>query len=103
MDATVKSSDSGKIILMLTIGFFTGIFVSTLEVGASTLFLDKFDEQAYLPKAIIISGLLGITFTYLFAYLQIRTDFATLSAIFYSPDHNTDYGHSPWSNIWSRS
>jgi CRP-like cAMP-binding protein len=82
MKVKEKTAESGRIVLMLTIGFFTGIFVATLDVGASTLFLDRFDEQAYLPKAIVTSGLLGIVFTYLFAYLQTKVKFTSLSVFF---------------------
>jgi hypothetical protein len=63
MKALKNQSESGRIFLVLVIGFFIGIFNATLDVGASTLFLDRFEEQAYLPKAIVASGILGVIFT----------------------------------------
>ncbi len=80
MKTSENTAQSGRIALMLTIGFFTGIFIATLDVGASTLFLDTFEEQTYLPKAIIVSGILGVAFTYLFAFLQNKVQFQTLAA-----------------------
>lgn len=82
MEALINKSESGRIFLVLVIGFFIGIFNATLDVGASTLFLGRFEEQTYLPKAIVASGILGVIFTYFFAYLQNKMSFSTLSASF---------------------
>src|SRR5687768_16801420 len=82
MKTIEQSSESGRIFLVLTIGFFIGIFNATLDVGASTLFLNRFEEQSYLPKAIVASGVLGMVFTYVFAYLQNRLPFQMVAGAF---------------------
>jgi hypothetical protein len=82
MKAPHQAPDSQRIYLVLLVGFFIGIFIATLDVGASTIFLNRFDEQAYLPKAMLASGILGVILTYLFAYLQNRLPFLVISAAF---------------------
>lgn len=73
-------SEWGRISLLLTMGFFTGIFVATYDVGASTLFLDfhKKDEEVALAQAFIASGILGVITTYIFGYFQRRVKYQTL-------------------------
>lgn len=82
MKTLENPSQFGRIFLVLAIGFFIGIFNASLDVGASTLFLNRFEEQSYLPKAIVASGLLGIIFTYFFAYFQNRLPFQNVAGSF---------------------
>ena len=69
-----KLEEWQRIALLLTMGFFTGIFVATYDVGASALFLDyhKADEEIALAQAFIVSGVLGILLTIIISQLQKR-------------------------------
>lgn len=75
-----ERSEWERISLLLTMGFFTGIFVATYDVGASTLFLDfhKEDEESAVAQAFLASGILGIITTYVFGYYQKRIKYQQL-------------------------
>lgn len=75
-----EQSEWARISLLLTMGFFTGIFVATYDVGASTLFLDfhKNDEESALAQAFLASGVLGIITTYIFGYFQKKVKYQVL-------------------------
>ncbi|UII30537.1 hypothetical protein LVD17_19790 [Fulvivirga ulvae] len=75
----VEENDAAKIFLLLGMGFFIGIFLATLDVGASTLFLNNFDEKEELPLAILLSGILGIVTTAIYNYFQGRVPFQKLA------------------------
>lgn len=75
----IEETDSAKIFLLLGMGFFIGIFLATLDVGASTLFLNNFDEKEELPLAILLSGILGIITTAIYNYFQSRVPFQKLA------------------------
>ena len=65
-----RENESSAIIWLLSVGFLTGIFIATFDVGAITLFLKYFDEKKDIPRAFILSGILGVTITYIFGQLQ---------------------------------
>ncbi len=65
-----KAEEGDAIISLLSVGFLTGIFIATFDVGAITLFLQHFDEKKDVPRAFILSGILGVAITYLFNKLQ---------------------------------
>ncbi|MGF1636717.1 MAG: hypothetical protein ACFCUU_06545 [Cyclobacteriaceae bacterium] len=75
----LKNSESTAAFSLLAMGFFMGIFLATLGVGASTLFLNTFDETTDLPFAILISGVFGILVTAIFNFLQSRFSFKALT------------------------
>ena len=82
----VEEAEASRVFLLLGMGFFMGIFLATLDVGASSLFLTNIDEadlEKQLPLAIITSGLLGILFTYIYNFFQGRISFGflTISAL----------------------
>ena len=66
----VKEDEEAQVILMLSMGFFMGIFVATYQVTAESLFLNQLGNQ--LDKAFLVSGILGIGSTALFSVLQNR-------------------------------
>ena len=78
----IQESEAPKVLLLLGMGFFMGIFLATLDVGASALFLNNLEGdqlEVQLPFAIITAGILGIFFTYIYNALQGRISFATLA------------------------
>lgn len=78
----IQESEAAKVFLLLGMGFFMGIFLATLDVGASSLFLNNLEGdqlETQLPLAIITAGILGIIFTFLYNALQGRIKFASLA------------------------
>ncbi|MEQ9118500.1 hypothetical protein [Fulvivirga sp.] len=77
----VNEDESTQVFALLAMGFFMGIFLATLDVGAAALFLNNLDEQQVeeqLPLAILVSGILGIVFTALYNFFQNRISFKAL-------------------------
>jgi AAA family ATP:ADP antiporter len=72
-----KSLEQRQIALMLTTGFFMGVFIATYQVTADSLFLNRLGDQ--LNKAFLIAGALGIISTATFSFFQNWIKFTTLS------------------------
>ncbi|NME72178.1 hypothetical protein [Flammeovirga aprica] len=64
------SSEWPRIAALLTLGFFTGIFMASYSVAINTLFISKFGNEEDFPLALVTQGVLGIIFTILFSKLQ---------------------------------
>jgi hypothetical protein len=75
----VEPEESGPVFLLLAISFMLGLFLATVTVGSQTLFLTHFSETKDLPKALVISGLLGLTATAIYNFLQGRIPFTYLA------------------------
>jgi AAA family ATP:ADP antiporter len=73
----VKPEERLQVLLMLGAGFFMGIFIATYQVTAESLFLNRLSGQ--LNKAFLVSGVLGIASTFLFASVQNRVKFTNLT------------------------
>ena len=66
--------------LLLFQSIFLGFFLGAFDVGANTLFLNSFNQDM-IPKAIVISGIIGIILTSLYSYFQKRVSFSTLAVM----------------------
>ena len=64
----IRSQEQKQIALMLTTGFFMGVFIATYQVTADSLFLNRLGEQ--LNKAFLVAGALGIATTALFSFFH---------------------------------
>src|SRR5829696_8105620 len=73
----VKQEERLQVLLMLGAGFFMGIFIATYQVTAESLFLNRLSGQ--LNKAFLVSGILGIASTFVFATVQNRVKFTNLT------------------------
>ncbi len=73
----IKSQEQKQIWLMLTTGFFMGVFIATYQVTADSLFLNRLGDQ--LNKAFLMAGALGIISTGLFSFFQNWIKFTTLA------------------------
>ncbi|MEQ9413650.1 MAG: hypothetical protein RIF39_07455, partial [Cyclobacteriaceae bacterium] len=73
----VKPEEQQQVVLMLSTGFFMGIFIATYTVTAESLFLNQLADQ--LDQAFLASGVFGIVSTLLFSTLQNRIKFSTLT------------------------
>ncbi|MGK7389456.1 MAG: Npt1/Npt2 family nucleotide transporter [Candidatus Cyclobacteriaceae bacterium M2_1C_046] len=74
----IQASEASRVFLLLLMGFFIGIFLATLDVGATTIFLQNFSETEDLPLAILLSGIFGLLSTTIYNYFQNKVKFATL-------------------------
>lgn len=75
----IKSEEQKQIWLMLTTGFFMGVFIATYQVTADSLFLNRLGSQ--LNKAFLIAGAFGILSTALFSFFQNWIKFTTLALV----------------------
>jgi hypothetical protein len=73
----IKSQEQKQILLMLTTGFFMGVFIATYQVTADSLFLNRMGDQ--LNKAFLMAGAFGILSTALFSFFQNWIKFTTLA------------------------
>ncbi len=76
----VERAEQRPAALLLGLGFTMGIFVAVMEVIPFTLFLTEFSEKQ-IPLSFIASGIIGISISYLFSFLQRRVSFQTVVAI----------------------
>lgn len=73
----VRPEEKVQVVLMLSTGFFMGIFIATYTVTAESLFLNQIGDQ--LDRAFLVSGIFGIVSTFIFSALQNRIKFSTLT------------------------
>ncbi|MEL7001684.1 MAG: hypothetical protein AAFN93_03005 [Bacteroidota bacterium] len=76
---SIKPNEADRVFLLLGMGFFMGLFLATLDVGAVSLFLNNFDEKADLPLAFLLSGIFGIITTAIYNFFQSRISFSSLA------------------------
>ncbi|MFC2125466.1 hypothetical protein ACFLU5_11710, partial [Bacteroidota bacterium] len=78
----VEPQEGGRVILLMIMGFFMGIFLATFTVASETLFLGMFDEQKDLPLAFLMSGGVGLVVTFIYNFFLTRVRFSNLIIIF---------------------
>ncbi len=75
----VKTLEQRQVVLMLTTGFFMGVFIATYQITADSIFLNRLG--IYLDKAFLAAGILGIVTTFIFSSLQNVIRFSVLTQI----------------------
>jgi len=76
---SIRTLEQRQVTLMLTTGFFMGVFVATYQITADSIFLNRLGN--YLDKAFLVAGSLGILSTALFSFIQSKIRFSTLTQI----------------------
>jgi len=76
----IEAGELKPVLLLLSFSFFLGICVVTYDIGSSTMFLEVYDQKR-ISEAFLISGLLGVFSTLIFAYFQKRIPFSVLARI----------------------
>jgi AAA family ATP:ADP antiporter len=71
----IEREESASVFLFLSQSVFLGLFYGALDVAAYSLFLDVY-PSTMLPKAYIISGVIGIILTSLYTTLQSKFNFS---------------------------
>ncbi|MFZ1808546.1 MAG: hypothetical protein WAU36_15040 [Cyclobacteriaceae bacterium] len=75
----VEPEESGRVFLLLAISFCMGLFLATVTVASQTLFLNLYNEETDLPKALMFSGLFSIAATGIYNFFQGRVRFSSLA------------------------
>ena len=76
----LEKNEGLSVFLFLTQSVFLGIFYGAFDVGAHALFLNVY-PASMIPKAYVISGIVGIIITSLYARIQKRIPFSKLAII----------------------
>jgi AAA family ATP:ADP antiporter len=71
----IEKEESANVLLFLSQSVFLGLFYGALDVAAYSLFLDVY-PSTMLPKAYIVSGIIGIILTSLYTTLQSKFNFS---------------------------
>jgi len=73
----IERRESGMVSLLVFQSFFIGIFTLSLEISATTLFMEEYGKEL-LGSAYLFSGLIGMVLTGIFSFLQSRIRYSTL-------------------------
>ena len=76
----LEKGELKPVLILLAISFFLGICIITYDVGSSTMFLEVYQKNR-ISEGFLVSGLLGICTTLIFAYFQKRIPFSVLATI----------------------
>jgi len=80
----IEKNEQSSVFVLILQSVFIGFFAGSLDVGAQSLFLSVYDASL-IPKAFVISGIVGIIITSVYTRLQSRmrfSNFALLNFIF---------------------
>lgn len=70
----------GRVSLLLIMSFFMGVFIATMSVASQALFLQHFFKDADdLPRALLVSGAVGLAVTVIYNFFQNRVPFGVLA------------------------
>lgn len=76
----IEEKEKTSVFLFLIQSVFLGIFYGAFDVGAHALFLNIY-PASMIPKAYVVSGLVGIILTSIYARIQSRYKFSFLGLI----------------------
>lgn len=74
----IEADEVAPVMLLIIQSVFIGIFYGAFDIGAHTLFLKTYPEDM-IPKAYIVSGVVGIFLTSIFSRYQSRIKFSQLA------------------------
>jgi len=74
----IEEKEKSSVLIFLFQSVFLGIFYGAFDVGAHALFLNVY-PASMIPKAYVISGIVGIILTTIYARLQSRYSFSRLA------------------------
>ena len=78
---SLQEGEGSRVTSLLTMGFLMGLFLATITVASSALFLANFEEEESLPKAFLLSGVIGLLATITYNMLQNRMPFSMLGGL----------------------
>jgi AAA family ATP:ADP antiporter len=71
----IEKNEQSIVFILILQSVFIGFFAGSFDVGAQSLFLSVY-AAALIPKAFVISGLVGILITSVYSHLQSRMKFS---------------------------
>lgn len=74
----IEQEEKVSVSLFLIQSVFLGIFYGAFDVGAHSLFLNSY-PASMIPKAYVVSGIVGIVLTTLYARLQSKYKFSSIA------------------------
>ena len=78
----IQEGEGNVVLLLFLQSFFLGIFFSSFEIGASSLFMTKYEgDIKMLAVALAISPVIGIILTGAYSKLQSSINFKALSVV----------------------
>jgi ATP:ADP antiporter, AAA family len=75
----VDPKEGPRVVLLLIMSFFMGVFIATFSVASQSLFLQTFKNPSDLPQGLFVSGAFGLVATVLYNFLQNRIPFQWLA------------------------
>jgi len=76
----IESGEETTVFLLILQSIFLGTFYGTFDISAHALFLNIFEPEM-IPKAYIISGVVGIILTSVYSRFQSRMKFSTFAGL----------------------
>jgi len=74
----IEADERRSVVLIMLLSIFLGIFNGTFYIGSHSQFLATFGKDE-IANAYIISGVVGIVMTFIYAFFQSRISFSALS------------------------
>jgi ATP:ADP antiporter, AAA family len=74
----IEADERRSVVLIMLLSFFLGVFNGTFYIGSHSQFLDTFGKDE-IANAYVISGVVGIVMTFIYAFFQSRISFSALS------------------------
>jgi ATP:ADP antiporter, AAA family len=75
----VDPKEGARVVVLLVMSFFMGVFIATFSVASQSLFLREFRNASDLPLALFVSGGFGLIATVIYNFLQNRIPFPWLA------------------------
>ncbi len=79
---SIEKGEGTSVALMMAQSFFLGAFIMTFQISANAMFLKEVGGDS-LTLAYLISGIMGMTLTLIFSFLQKRIPFRILAIATY--------------------
>ena len=82
----IEADERRSVVLIMLLSFFLGVFNGTFYIGSHSQFLDTFGKDE-IANAYVISGVVGIVMTFIYAFFQSRTYYRYRYLLYYSGNH----------------
>lgn len=76
----IEKDEQSSVIILIIQSVFIGFYAGSLDVGAQSLFLSVYDASL-IPKAFVLSGIVGIIITSVYTALQTRMKFSKFALV----------------------
>ncbi len=77
----IEAEETGRMTILLLMGFFMGMFIACISVAAQSLFLIHYPNQEDLATAFVVSGVFALISTFTYNFFQNRIPFIVLGGL----------------------